>query len=80
MSRIASHSRFDGVVLFSMSGGVFNGVLSDVPGLKVIVIDWDNIAEGDSVGSPLSPDSLSLLTDDTRALVEESLATADETT
>jgi hypothetical protein len=79
MGSVTPTIRSEDVVVFIMCGGVFDGVLSDVPGLRVIVIDWDDIREGDSVGPPLTPDSLSFLADETRSLVAESLLASKET-
>lgn len=35
-------------VVIDVSGGVVQAVFSNVPGLDVVLVDWDNINEGDS--------------------------------
>jgi hypothetical protein len=37
-------------IVIDINGGVLQAVFSDIPGLQILLVDWDNIRVGDTAG------------------------------
>lgn len=64
-------------IVVETSGGVINEVYTDVPGVRVVIIDWDEaeyVAEGVGIGGVLPHVSLDEMPVETR--IQYQLATA----
>jgi hypothetical protein len=63
----------NGDIVVSISGGCLAGVFTDIPGAKVVIVDWDVLGDEESVDrkeglSKSKPFSLSELPSDTREM------------
>jgi hypothetical protein len=54
-------------VVIEISGGNLDGVYSDLENVRFIVVDWDNIREGDEVETDYIESSLDEMSDETKA-------------